>query len=99
MSVCGSGDWICLRHIIQHHLMLDLGINPDLETTMRTTINLDDALLERAQTLTGVKERSALLREVLTSVIQRESARRLAQLGGSQPDLSSIPRRRTSAKP
>lgn len=79
--------------------MLDLGINPDLETTMRTTINLDDALLERAQTLTGVKERSALLREVLTAVNQRESARRLAQLGGSQPDLSSIPRRSTSAKP
>lgn len=79
--------------------MLDFGINPDLETTMRTTINLDDALLERAQTLTGVKERSALLREALTALIQRESARRLAQLGGSQPDLSSIPRRRTSAKP
>lgn len=66
---------------------------------MRTTINLDDALLERAQTLTGVKERSALLREALTALIQRESARRLAQLDGSQPDLSSIPRRRTSTKP
>jgi len=79
--------------------MLDFGINPDLGTTMRTTINLDDALLERAQTLTGVKERSALLREALTALIQRESARRLAQLGGSQPDLSSIPRRRTFAKP
>ena len=78
--------------------MLDFGINPDLGTTMRTTINLDDALLERAQTLTGVKERSALLREALTALIQRESARRLAQLGGSQPDLSPIPRRRNAAK-
>jgi Arc/MetJ family transcription regulator len=66
---------------------------------MRTTINLDDALLERAQALSGVQERSALLREALTALIQRESARRLAQLGGSQPDLGPIPRRRTAAKP
>ncbi len=65
---------------------------------MRTTINLDDALLERAQALSGVQERSALLREALTALIQRESARRLAQLGGSQPDLSPVPRRRSAAK-
>jgi Arc/MetJ family transcription regulator len=65
---------------------------------MRTTINLDDVLLERAQALTGVRERSTLLREALTALIQRESARRLAQLGGSQPDLSPIPRRRNYAK-
>lgn len=65
---------------------------------MRTTINLDDALLEHAQALTGMQERSALLREALTALIQRESARRLAQLGGSQPDLSPIPRRRNAAK-
>jgi len=65
---------------------------------MRTTINLDDALLERAQALSGVQERSALLREALTALIQRESARRLAQLGGSQPDLAPIPRRRSTAK-
>ena len=65
---------------------------------MRTTINLDDTLLERAQALSGIQERSALLREALTALIQRESARRLAQLGGSQPDLSPIPRRRSHAK-
>jgi Arc/MetJ family transcription regulator len=65
---------------------------------MRTTINLDDALLEQAQALSGVQERSALLREALTALVQRESARRLAQLGGSQPDLSPVPRRRTPAK-
>jgi Arc/MetJ family transcription regulator len=65
---------------------------------MRTTINLDDALLEQAQALSGVQERSALLREALTALIQRESARRLAQLGGSQPDLSPVPRRRTPAR-
>ncbi|HMM55573.1 MAG TPA: type II toxin-antitoxin system VapB family antitoxin [Candidatus Desulfobacillus sp.] len=66
---------------------------------MRTTINLDDALMERAQALSGVQERSALLREALTALIQRESARRLAQLGGSQPDLRPVPRRRSAAKP
>lgn len=65
---------------------------------MRTTINLDDALLEQAQALSGVQERSALLREALTALVQRESARRLAQLGGSQPDLTPIPRRRTPAR-
>ncbi|KVW92744.1 type II toxin-antitoxin system VapB family antitoxin [Thiobacillus denitrificans] len=65
---------------------------------MRTTVNLDDALLEHAQALTGVQERSALLREALNALIQRENARRLAQLGGSQPDLSPISRRRNSVK-
>lgn len=62
---------------------------------MRTTINLDDALLERAQSLSGVQERSALLREALTALIQRESALRLARLGGSQPALKAAPRRRS----
>jgi Arc/MetJ family transcription regulator len=65
---------------------------------MRTTINLDDALLERAQSLSGLHERSALLREALTALIQRESARRLAQLGGSEPELAPIPRRRSASK-
>jgi Arc/MetJ family transcription regulator len=65
---------------------------------MRTTINLDDALLEQAQALSGLQERSALLREALTALVQRESARRLAQLGGSQPDLNPIPRRRAPTK-
>jgi Arc/MetJ family transcription regulator len=62
---------------------------------MRITVNLDDALLEHAQALTGVQEHSALLREALNALIQRESARRLALLGGSQPDLSLIPRAAT----
>ncbi|MEW6118880.1 MAG: type II toxin-antitoxin system VapB family antitoxin [Pseudomonadota bacterium] len=65
---------------------------------MRTTINLDETLLERAQTLSGVQERSALLREALTALIERESARRLARLGGSQPDLAAIPRRRSTTR-
>ena len=65
---------------------------------MRTTINLDDVLLERAQSLSGVAERSALLREALTALIQRESARRLARLGGSETGLTPIPRRRSASK-
>lgn len=62
---------------------------------MRTTVTLDDDLLARASELTGIVEKSALLREALTSLIQREAARRLARLGGSQPDLEDIPRRRS----
>ena len=62
---------------------------------MRTTVNLDDALLEQAQRLSGLQERSALLREALTALIQRESARRLARLGGAEANLKIPPRRRT----
>jgi len=61
---------------------------------MRTTITLDDALLKSAQLLSGVQERSALLKEALTALIERESARRLAKLGGSEPKLRAVPRRR-----
>jgi Arc/MetJ family transcription regulator len=61
---------------------------------MRTTVNLDDALLARAEALSGTPERSALLREALQALIERESARRLAALGGSEPDLELAPRRR-----
>lgn len=61
---------------------------------MRTTVALDDDLMERAQTYTGLREKSALLREALRALIERESARRLARLGGSQPDLAPAPRRR-----
>jgi Arc/MetJ family transcription regulator len=61
---------------------------------MRTTIAIDDALLARAQELTGITEKSALVREALTLLIQREGARRLARLGGTEPDLKPIPRRR-----
>lgn len=64
---------------------------------MRTTVSLDDALMEQARQLTGIAERSGLLREALTALVQRESARRLALLGGTEPDLTSIPRRRSAA--
>jgi Arc/MetJ family transcription regulator len=61
---------------------------------MRTTVSLDDALVADATSLTGLRERSMLLREALKALIERESARRLARLGGSEPDLRPIPRRR-----
>jgi Arc/MetJ family transcription regulator len=61
---------------------------------MRTTLALDDDLVAEARTLTGVQEKSALVREALKALIERESARRLARLGGSEPDLRAPPRRR-----
>lgn len=66
-----------------------------METRTRTTLALDDELLSRAQALTGVTEKSALVKEALRALIQRESARRLALLGSSEPRLADIPRRRT----
>ena len=65
---------------------------------MRTTLNLDDALLEDARRLTGLEERTALIHEGLRALIARESARRLAKLGGSEPQLRPIPRRRASSE-
>jgi Arc/MetJ family transcription regulator len=61
---------------------------------MRTTIALDDELVARAQELTGLQEKTALVREALKALIEREAARRLARLGGTEPDLEAPPRRR-----
>jgi len=61
---------------------------------MRTTLALDDDLVRMAQEFTGVEEKAALVREALRALIERESARRLASLGGSMPELKDIPRRR-----
>jgi Arc/MetJ family transcription regulator len=61
---------------------------------MRTTLALDDNLLNQAQLMTGLKEKSALIREALKALIERESARRLALLGGTEPELEAAPRRR-----
>ena len=60
---------------------------------MRTTIALDDDLLAKAESLTGLTEKATLIREALRALIQRESAKRLALLGGSEPQLKDIPRR------
>lgn len=65
---------------------------------MRTTIALDDNLIATAQEYTGVMEKSALMREALKALIEREASRRLAELGGASPDMAYIRRRKTKAK-
>jgi Arc/MetJ family transcription regulator len=62
---------------------------------MRTTLALDDDLVREAQRLTGTTEKTALVRQALRALIERESAQRLAQLAGSEPDARPVPRRRT----
>ncbi len=62
---------------------------------MRTTINIDDQLLAEAQRVTGVTEKVALVREGLRALIERESARRLARLGGTEPLLEPVSRRQS----
>lgn len=62
---------------------------------MRTTLNIDDSLLDNAAKLTGVKEKTSLVRLGLEALIARESARRLANLGGKERNLRAIRRRRT----
>ena len=63
---------------------------------MRTTLNIDDEMLDKASRLTGVKEKTALVRLGLEALIARESSRRLAKLGGTEKGLRPIPRRRPS---
>lgn len=72
------------------------GMMPSRGMGMRTTLAIDDELLDRATALTGVKERAVLVREGLKALIERESARRLALLGGSEPGLLPVPRRRAA---
>jgi Arc/MetJ family transcription regulator len=68
------------------------------DSVMRITIKLDDALLAEARRLSGLEERTALLHEALRVLIARETARRLARLGGSEPRLNAVPRRRARAR-
>lgn len=65
---------------------------------MRTTLNIDDQLLAEAQRISGMTEKTALVREGLRALIERESARRLAKLGGSEPQLELVSRRRADAE-
>ena len=64
---------------------------------MRTTLALDDELVAKAQAFTGLKEKSSLVRDALKALIERESARRLARLGGSEPSVHPPPRRRPTS--
>ncbi|NVL89605.1 MAG: type II toxin-antitoxin system VapB family antitoxin [Desulfobacterales bacterium] len=63
---------------------------------MRTTLNIDDDILKKASQLTGIKEKTALVRQGLEALIARESSKRLAKLGGTENDLMPIPRRRSA---
>lgn len=63
---------------------------------MRTTLIIDDALLDRAREATGIQEKTALVKAGLEALIAREAGKRLAALGGSQPKLPDIPRRRSA---
>ena len=65
---------------------------------MRTTLNIDEEILRRASELTGIKEKTSLVRLGLEPLIPRESAKRLADLGATEKDLRPIPRRKTAVK-
>jgi Arc/MetJ family transcription regulator len=70
--------------------------NQYIEEFMRTTLNIEDRLIDKASRLTGIKEKTSLVRLGLEALIARESAKRLARLGGSEKNLNNIPRRRNS---
>ncbi|MFA6413741.1 MAG: type II toxin-antitoxin system VapB family antitoxin [Syntrophales bacterium] len=61
---------------------------------MRTTLNIEDSLIDKASKLTGIKEKTALVKLGLEALIARESGKRLARLGGTQKQLEAIPRRK-----
>jgi Arc/MetJ family transcription regulator len=65
---------------------------------MRTTLIIDDRLVDRARQFSGIQEKTALVRAGLEALIAREAGKRLAALGGTEPDLRPIPRRRSEAK-
>jgi Arc/MetJ family transcription regulator len=65
---------------------------------MRTTISLDDELIARAREYTGLTENATLIREALKTLVALEAGRRLARLGGTEPDLKPIPRRRSKLR-
>ena len=67
-----------------------------IEDIMRTTLNIEDTLIDKASKLTGIKEKTSLVRLGLEALIARESAKRLAKLGGTEKKLHDIPRRRDS---
>jgi Arc/MetJ family transcription regulator len=94
--LCGGGPAAAspllddeLERTRRHHLMHTV-------VHMRTTINLDEQLIEEAQRITGTQERTALIHDGLRALIARESAKRLARLGGSDPRLVRPRRRRSS---
>ena len=96
-GLCGASFFFEKRSAelnqINHHLMSKM-IHLK-ERVMRTTLNLDDALLKSAMALTGIEERNQLVREALRALIAREAGRRLIALGGTDPQAQAAPRRRS----
>lgn len=82
------------------HILVHTLTDPPIpwRSRLRTTVTLDVQLLEEARRLAGIRERTALIREGLKALIERESARRLARLGGSEPEMDAPPRRRSAPK-
>jgi Arc/MetJ family transcription regulator len=80
--ICDVG---CLTDTYAAHILVN----------MKTTLNIDDGILAKASRLTGVKEKTSLVRMGLEALVARYSAQRLAALGGSDPGVKPIPRRRT----
>lgn len=105
VSLVGKSDCMACRFSLDRLLApsqasddATFDAHPQPSIAMRTTINIDDALLAKAAKLAGPLDRSAVVHEGLKALIERESARRLARLGGSQPALKAAPRRRGGVK-
>ncbi len=64
---------------------------------MRTTLNIDDKLIERAKEITGIQEKTALIKHALETLLALEAGKRLAAMGGTMPDFATIPRRRIAS--
>ena len=90
-----STSWIASDRLFKIGCLTDTYIKPIL-THIKTTLNIEDEILAKASRLTGVKEKTSLVRMGLEALIARYSAQRLAALGGSDPNAKPIPRRRTA---
>lgn len=84
-----------LKYAHNSCILIHIKLNLRGGAYMRTTLNIDDALIEKAAILTGIKEKTSLVRLGLESLIAGESAKRLAKLGGTEKKLKAIPRRRS----
>lgn len=98
MNRANSRDEDTQRRAVPPIVCLTRAYNRGISVCMRTTLNIDDSLLAQAGEYTGETEKTALVRMGLEALIQRESARRLAALGGTMPSLTVPPRRRPETK-
>ena len=80
------------------HICIDRYIYIVYLASMKTTLNIDDQILKKASRLTGISEKTTLVRKGLEALIAQESAKRLADLGGTEKKLKSIPRRKSTAE-